>query len=219
MNILHIDSSILHDNSVTRELSAVLAGRLLETQPDARVTYRDLAGDPLPHLSGAEFAARSTSETIEDPALAHDVAIATQVMREFLAADIIVLGAPMYNFGISSQLKAWIDRISVAGQSFSYGSNGPVGLAGGKTVYILSGRGSVFSHGGPMASFDHQEPYLRRLFGFLGIDDVRFVRAEGVGMGPDARRRAITDAREAIAALELTPIAANANDDDARHVA
>ena len=119
----------------------------------------------------------------------------------FNAADIVVVGAPMYNFGIASQLRAWIDRILVAGKTFRYDENGAVGLCGAKKLVIASSRGGVYSAGSPVASLDHQETYLKDAFGFIGITDITFIRAEGVAMGPDKRSDAIASAKEAVAAL------------------
>ena len=149
-----------------------------------QVLYRDLDLEPLPHLNGRSLAKA-------DPA---EAAQAEQVLEQFLAADVLVIGAPMYNFGIPSTLKAWIDRIAVAGRTFRYAENGAQGLAGGKTVIIASARGGL--HTG--APTDFQEPYLRQVFAFLGIDDVRFVRAEGVALSPGHRAEAIAAALAAI---------------------
>src|SRR6201999_2591982 len=115
------------------------------------------------------------------------------MMQEFLAADVVVIGAPMYNFSVPSQLKAWIDRIAVAGRTFRYGANGPEGLAGGKKVVVISSRGGVYS-AGPAAGCDHQESYLRSVFAFLGIDEIEFIRAEGLNMGADKREASMSDA-------------------------
>ena len=172
MNILHIDSSILGANSVTRPLSALAVDRLTAAHPGARVEYRDLGEDPIGHLTGADVAARGTAV---DP-----------VLEQFKAADVIVIGSPMYNWTISSQLKAWIDRIAVAGETFAYSPQGPKGLAGGKRVIVVTGRGSSLLDD-RYAGYDHQEPYLRSVFRFLGIDDVTFVHAQGVALAPDAR--------------------------------
>jgi FMN-dependent NADH-azoreductase len=113
----------------------------------------------------------------------------------------VVIGSPMYNFGVPSQLKAWIDRISVAGKTFSYGEHGPVGLCGGKKLVIASSRGGVYSEGSPTAFFDHQETYLKAAFRFLGITDITFIRAESVAMGEEARSGAIVSAKKETAAL------------------
>jgi FMN-dependent NADH-azoreductase len=180
VNILHIDSSITGDQSVSRQLSARIVGNLRDAHPNATVTYRDLANQPLPHH-------RLQHESDIDRATTH------ATLEEFLAADVVVVGAPMYNFSIPSQLKAWIDTVLVAGRTFAYTENGPQGLAGNKRVIVASSRGGVYSSG-PNAAMDHQEAYLSGVFGFVGINDVEFVRAEGVAMGADVRQRAIASA-------------------------
>jgi FMN-dependent NADH-azoreductase len=197
MNILHIDSSVLADNSVTRALSARLTETLTAANPGASVTYRDLAADPLEHLSGHVLAARFGAEIARTSAQAEDLARSEQALEDFLAADVIVIGAPMYNFAIPSQLKAWIDRIAVAGRTFRYTATGVEGLAGGRKVIVVSSRGGVYSEGA-MADFDFQETYLKRLFGFLGVTDIEFVRAEGVNLGPDQKAQAVASAQAAI---------------------
>ena len=136
-----------------------------------------------------------------DDAVRSDVATGQLALEEFLASDIVVVGAPMYNLGIPSQLKAWIDRISVAGKTFRYGEHGPVGLCSGKKLVIASSRGGVYSEGSPAAFFDHQETYLKSAFGLLGITDITFIRAEGVAMGPEARSVALAAAKKETAAL------------------
>lgn len=199
MKLLHIDSSILGQGSVSRELSAEIVARFRARDPGLTVTHLDLAATPIGHLTAGHLAAAQGAPA--DDALKADVEIGQRALEEFLAADIVVIGAPMYNFGIASQLKAWVDRISVAGTTFRYDENGPVGLCGGKKLVIASSRGGVYSAGAPFASFDHQETYLRDAFGFLGITDITFIRAEGVAMGPDKRTGAIASAKEAAAAL------------------
>ena len=184
MKLLHIDSSALGANSVTRELTAAVVARWQDRVSRLQVQYRDLDANPVPHLTGRSLAKA-------DPA---EVADAEQVLKQFLEADVVVIGAPMYNFAVPSTLKAWIDRVTVAGTTFRYTENGPEGLAGGKRVIVASGRGGV--HIG--APSDFQEPFLRFLFGFLGIEDVEFVRAEGVAMSPQHRVDAIAAARESI---------------------
>jgi FMN-dependent NADH-azoreductase len=186
MKLLHLDSSALGDQSVTRDLSAAIVAHWREHFPAATVEYRDLDVDPVPHLTG-----RSLGRT--DPALA---ARDDQVLQQFLDADVIVVGAPMYNFGIPSTLKAWIDRIAIRGKTFRYTEQGPEGLAAGKRVIVASGRGGIHS-GAPT---DFQEPYLRQVFGFLGIADVEFVRAEGVAYSPQHRTDALEGAKAAIQA-------------------
>ena len=184
MHLLHIDSSALGAASVTRELSAAIVGRWREALPDLRVSYRDLDLDPVPHLTGRGVSGADADE----------VAAASRALDAFLAADVVVIGAPMYNFSVPSTLKAWIDRIAVAGKTFRYTADGPQGLAGGKQVIIASGRGGLHS-GAPS---DFQEPYLRQVFGFLGIDDITFVRAEGVAYSPAHRTQALAAAHASI---------------------
>jgi FMN-dependent NADH-azoreductase len=190
MNILHIDSSILGANSLTRPLSALTVDRLAAANPGARIEHRDLGENPIPHLTGADFAARG--QTV-DP-----------VLEQFKAADVIVIGSPMYNWTISSQLKAWIDHIAVAGETFAYTSEGPKGLAGGKQVIVVTGRGSSMLDA-RYDGFDHQEPYLRTVFRFLGIDDVTFVHAQGVALAADARPAVVAKAEAEIARLFPLP--------------
>ncbi|MFD0738297.1 FMN-dependent NADH-azoreductase [Lysobacter koreensis] len=184
MKLLHIDSSALGANSVTRELTAAIAARWQDTLPGLAIAYRDLDADPVPHLTGAALAKT-------DPVAAAD---AEHVLQQFLDADVIVIGAPMYNFAIPSTLKAWIDRVTIAGRTFRYTDTGPVGLAGGKRVIIASGRGGIHS-GAPS---DFVEPYLAFVLGFLGVTDIEFVRAEGVAYSPQHRSDAIAAALAAI---------------------
>lgn len=207
MKLLHIDSSILGVQSATRELGAAVVQTWRERNPGAQVRYRDLVREPLGHLTGELLLARSADPTdVQDSALRRDLEAAALAMEEFLAADVIVIGAPMYNFSIPTQLKAWIDRIAVAGKTFRYTATGPEGLAGGKKIIVVSARGGVYSSG-PAAALDHQESYLRSVFGLLGISDIEFVRAEALNMGAEKRAEAMGAAHRAIAAAEL-PLAA-----------
>lgn len=198
MKLLHVDSSILGPGSVSRQLSAEIVAAEKRRHPDLTVIYRDLAAEPVGHLSGAHLAAAQAAP-VEGSWLQQDVAAGQAALEEFLAADIVVVGAPMYNFSVPSQLKAWIDRLAVAGKTFRYTENGPVGLAGGKRVIVASSRGGFYGPGTPVAFLDHQENYLRGVFGFFGIDDVTFVRAEGVALGAEQRASAIDAARAEIA--------------------
>lgn len=193
MKLLHIDSSILGHGSVSRILSAEMVQALRARSAGLDVTYRDLSAEPLGHLTAGHLGALQGAPV--DAGLQADVDAGKAALEEFLDADVVVIGAPMYNFGIPSQLKAWIDRLAVAGKTFRYGAMGPEGLCGGKKVIVASSRGGVFSAGTPTAAFDFQETYLRALFGFLGVTDVTFVRAEGVAMGPEARTKSIDAAK------------------------
>lgn len=187
MKLLHIDSAITGDASVSRQLSAAVVARLKATTPGLEVVYHDLNLNPVPHLSGEVLGAKMTGAD-------HAEAAATiAALDEFLSADIVVIGAPMYNFAISSQLKTWIDALAVAGKTFRYTESGPEGLAGDRRVIIASARGGVYSAPSPMAAIDHQETYLTAFFGFIGIKP-EFVRAEGLLLGPDQKQTAIDGA-------------------------
>jgi FMN-dependent NADH-azoreductase len=199
MKLLHIDSSILGQNSVSRTLTTEIVEAQRRLHPGLEVIYHDVAEEPLLHLSGLHLAAAQAGVPEHAQGLQHDLARSEAALDEFLGADIIVVGAPMYNFGIPSQLKAWIDRIAVAGKTFRYSENGIEGLAGGRKVIVASSRGGIYAGDTPMAALDHQETYLRSVFSFIGITDIEFVRAEGVSMGPDARGKALESARAAIA--------------------
>ena len=174
MTILHIDSSISGENSASRAISANIVEQLRGTDGGAEVVARDLVSDPLPHLTLAAFADSS-------------------VIDEFLAADTVVIGAPMYNFTLPSQLKAWLDRILVAGKTFRYTENGPEGLAGGKRVVIALARGGFYDAGSPASSLEHLETYLRGVFNFIGIEP-EFVAADGLAIGPEQRQSSIQQA-------------------------
>lgn len=178
MTILHVDSSILGDNSVSRQLTAAIVERV-RADADTKVVHRDLAANPLPHF------------TLSGDSVPVD---------EFLAADTVVIGAPMYNFSVPSQLKAWIDHILVAGKTFKYGENGAEGLAGPKRVIIAVSRGGIYSAGSPAAVAEHLETYLNTVFGFIGLSP-EIVVAEGIALGPDVRAAAIDTALGNISAL------------------
>jgi FMN-dependent NADH-azoreductase len=199
MKLLHIDASILGHNSVSRQLSTTIVERMRSVHPALQVRYIDLAREPLDHLTAAHLAARAG--TPDATTVSADLRRDRQVLEDFLAADIIVIGAPMYNFSIPSQLKAWIDRIAVAGETFRYTENGAEGLAGAKKVIVASTRGGYYGGQSPAVRLDHQEQYLRALFGFLGITDLTFVRAEGLNIGPEQRAAGIAAATAQAAQL------------------
>lgn len=196
MKLLHIDSSVLGPHSVSRQVSAAIVERLRKTTPQLEVAYRDLSAVPLSHLSGSHLAALQGATT-PDATLQQELAAGQAVLDEFLAADIVVLGAPMYNFTIPSQLKAWIDRIVVAGKTFKYGASGPQGLAGNKRVIVAISRGGFYGAGTPAAALEHLETYLRGVFGFIGVREVEFISADGVQVGPEHREKALAGALEA----------------------
>ena len=188
MKLLHLDASSLGQHSVSRELSAAVVDQLAKEYPALQITYRDLTAHPLPHWVPVVDAESQPAQ------------LSQAVMDEFLAADIVVIGAPMYNFGIPSQLKAWIDRVIVAGKTFRYTEAGPEGLAGDKRVIVASSRGGVYSTG-PAAGLDFQENYLRSVLGFIGLTDVEFIRAEGVNMSAEHKAKAIASAHHTIDSL------------------
>jgi len=199
MKLLHIDSSVLGPHSVSRQVSAAIVARLREITPNLAVVYRDLTATPLSHLSGSHLAAAQGAAT-PDPALQRDLAAGHAVLDEFLNTDIVVLGAPMYNFTIPSQLKAWIDRIVVAGKTFRYGAQGPEALAGNKRVIVAISRGGFYGPGTPAAALEHLETYLRGVFGFIGIKP-EFIAADGIRVGPEQREKALASALDAVTKL------------------
>ena len=199
MKLLHIDSSVLGPHSVSRQVSAAIVARLRQATPSLEVIYRDVTQAPLAHLSGSHLAvAQGAPVPVE---LGPDLAAGAAALDEFLAADIVVIGAPMYNFTIPSQLKAWIDRaVLVAGKTFSYGANGPQGLAGGKRVIFAISRGGYYGADTPYAAREHLETYLRGVFGFIGINP-EFIVADGIQVGPEHREKALAGALQAATSL------------------
>ncbi len=200
MKLLHIDTSILGHNSVSRQLTTIIVERIRALQPTIELRYVDLGAEPLDHLSAAHLSA-SQGASSASPAIERDLERGRQALEDFLAADIIVVGAPMYNFSVSSQLKTWIDRVCVSGKTFRYTESGPQGLATGKKVIVASSRGGVYAPHSPAAALDPQESYLSAVFAFLGITDVTFVRAEGVNIGPAQRQAALAAASAEAARL------------------
>lgn len=197
MQLLHIDSAITGDMSVSRSLSALTVQAWVQAHPGLQVEYLDLAKDAPNHLSAVSMGFR-TGQNAATEAERQENAISEKLVSQFLAADVVVIGAPFYNFSIPSQLKAWIDRVAQPGRTFRYTAAGPEGLAKGKTVVIVSSRGGVYSTTEGGRALDHQESLLQAVLGFMGVTDVRFVRAEGVAMGPDAKAAALAQAELAI---------------------
>ena len=200
MQLLHLDSSVLGPASVSRRLSAEIVARHQALHPGLQVISRDLATGPALHLSGAHLAAFQGAAS-DDATIDADLVKGNAYMDELFAADILVIGTPMYNLSIPTPLKAWIDRIAVAGKTFRYTASGPQGLLQGKKAFIASARGSVYAAGSPAAALEHQESYLVGLLALLGVTDVTIVRAEGVALGPDAKEAAVARALEDIAAI------------------
>ena len=207
MRLLHIDSSILGTQSASRELTTAITAQWLADHPGTQVDYLDLAVSTPRHLSIESLGFRQPSKPAAElsDVQQRENAVSEALVSQFLAADVIVVGAPLYNFSIPSQLKAWIDRIAQAGRTFTYTDKGPKGLAGGKTVIVASTRGGVYSTTDGGRAMEHQESYLQTVFGFLGITDVRFVRAEGLAMGEAPKAQALAAAGIEIKALDTVP--------------
>jgi len=200
MQLLHIDSAITGKQSVSRQLTAQIVEAWKACHPWTQVDYLDLAADAPAHYTMDAMAPRTGQTEGLSEAQQRENAVSERLVRQFLAADVLVIGAPFYNFSIPTQLKAWIDRIAQPGHTFRYTANGPEGLAKGKTVIVASSRGGMYSTSEAGCAMEHQESYLQTVLGFFGVTDVRFVRAEGVGKGADARAQAMACAAEAIAA-------------------
>jgi FMN-dependent NADH-azoreductase len=199
MKLLHLDSSVLGPHSVSRQVSAAIVDRLRKANPGLETVYRDVTATPLGHLTALHLAAGQGAAP--EPSLREDLAAGQAVLDEFLAADIVVIGAPMYNFSVPSQFKAWIDRILVAGKTFKYGAQGVEGLAGNKRVIVAISRGGYYGPGTPMAALEHLETYLRSVFSFIGINNPEFISADGIQVGPDHREKAVAGALKAAADL------------------
>lgn len=206
MKLLHIDSSILAANSVSRQLTSQIVAQWSADHPGVVVDYLDLAVHSPTHLSVDSLGFRQPAGAAAFSELQQrENAISEALVSQFLAADVVVVGAPLYNFTIPSQLKSWIDRIAQVGRTFTYTENGPKGLAAGKTVIVASSRGGIYSTSEGGRAMEHQESYLQTVFGFLGVTDVRFVRAEGVAMGEGTKAQALAAAQRDIEALAAKP--------------
>jgi len=194
-NILIVTSSANGAGSVSGRLAEAHAAQLAAAHPGAKIVRRDVGAEPLPHLTAATVAAIKGTPA---SAAEHEArALSDALVAELAAADLIVIASPMYNFGMSSTLKAWFDHVLRAGITFRYTESGPQGLLTGKKAVVIESRAGFYSDG-PAAALDGQEPHLRVLLGFIGIDDVTFVRAEKLAFGPDAAEAAIAAASEAL---------------------
>lgn len=198
-NILVLNSSVSGEASVSRLLVADAVTELTQRDPSAKLVFRDLAANPVPHLTPETVAGVRSQATTPAEQLAR--ALSDELIAELRAADTIVIGAPMYNFSIPTTLRSWFDHVLRAGETFSYSEAGPKGLLSGKKVVVVEARGGLYSEG-PAQATDFQEPYLRQLLGFIGLaDDLTFIRAEKIGYGPDARDQALADSRAELAKL------------------
>lgn len=204
MNVLVINSSAAREGSVSRILVEEAVARIQEANPLSAIVRRDLGETPVPHLTVATLnGVRGTPSTnVERDARA----LSDELLAELRAADTIVIGAPMYNFGVTTALRSWFDYVLRAGETFSYSAAGPKGLLTGKRAIVIESRGGLYSEG-PASAIDFQEPYLRHLLGFMGITDVTFVHAEKIGFGPEARSAALAQAKSRIVDLARVELA------------
>ncbi|NUA29602.1 FMN-dependent NADH-azoreductase [Cupriavidus basilensis] len=198
MKILQIDSSVLGGHSASRSLTAKVVADLRAKHPEATLTVRDLDQDAPAHLSGALLPVLGGPKDGLNAVQESELQRTETFLKEFLEADVLVVGVPQYNFGIPSQLKSWIDRIAQAGRTFKYTETGPVGLAGGKRVIVVSSRGGVRQDANAL---DLHEQTVDVVFRFLGLTDITYVRAHGLAMGPEAREASLVAANGAVAAL------------------
>lgn len=198
--LLHINSSVRNEGSISRQLTAEFLEKWKASAPGAKVVVRDLAANPLPHLNEETLGAFFTPAEQRSPEQARAAQLSDQLVAELAAADVIVIGAPMYNFSVSSGLKAWIDHVARAGVTFKYTESGPVGLLKDKKVYVFTSRGGVYSEG-PAKTMDFHETYLRGVLGFIGLTDITFVHTEGLALGEDAAANAVSQSRKTIDAL------------------
>lgn len=203
MKLLHIDSSITGANSASRQLSASIVRQWRAANPEAALSYLDLAAHTPPHLSQDALGFRQASNEGFTAAQTRENQISEELVQQFLDADVVIIGVPLYNFTIPSQLKAWIDRIAQPGRTFRYTENGVQGLASNKTIILALTRGGVYSDSPAGQAMEHQESYLQTIFGFFGVTDLRIVRAEGTALGPEIRDQALRAAEESIAELVL----------------
>jgi FMN-dependent NADH-azoreductase len=198
--LLYINSSVRNEGSISRQVTGEFINKWKAARPGDNVVERDLAAQPLPHLNEETLGAFFTPTEQRSAAQSQAARLSDDAVAELVSADVIVIGAPMYNFSVSSGLKAWIDHVARAGLTFKYTESGPVGLLQGKKVYVFTSRGGVYSHG-PAKSMDFHETYLRGVLGFIGLTDVTFIHTEGLAMGEDAVASAIANTRDAMDAL------------------
>jgi FMN-dependent NADH-azoreductase len=203
--LLLVTSSIFGEQSKSTQLAGEFVDAWRRAHPDTDVIERALTPDSIPHLSLQAVGARMIAAEQRSAEQGASVQFADRLIEELEAADTIVLAAPMYNFSIPSTLKAWIDHVARAGRTFRYGAAGPEGLLKGKKVFVVTGRGGVYSGDSPARVLDFQEPYLRSVLGFLGLTDLTFIHVEGLKVGPDGAEQAVARAREAIAAVVRMP--------------
>ncbi len=205
-NLLVINSSPNPDASVSRKLTEHFAESWQQAHPGSSVVTRDVGLTPPPHLDQAIIGAYYTSEDARSDEQKTLLSLSDSIIEEVRNADVIVIGSPMHNFGVTSGLKTWIDHLARVGETFNYSENGPVGTLGGRPVFVLTARGGAYSKPSPVNAMDSQEPYLKTTLGFVGLDDVTFIHAEGVAGGTDGIDAAIENITQA-AVLDLDLVA------------
>ncbi|HLY04797.1 MAG TPA: FMN-dependent NADH-azoreductase [Rhizomicrobium sp.] len=206
--LLFLTSSLFGENSKSTQIAGEFVSAWQVTNPKARVVHRDLA-NTVPHLSGEHLAAWTTAPADRSERQQAVASESDALIEEVEAADVIVIAAPMYNFSISSTLKAWLDHITRAGRTFRYTANGPEGLLKNKKVFVVTARGGVYTGDSPAKAYDFQEPYLRAILGLNGLTDVTFIHVEAQRLSPDAAEAALAKAR--ITARQLAvPVSAAA---------
>lgn len=201
MNVLQIDSSVLSASSVSRQLTKSIAESLQQQNANLKLTYRDVSSNPINHLSSEILTSRfiDASEWSEEQKA--EAKLNETLLNELFAADVVIIGAPMYNFAIPTQLKSWLDRVLVAGRTFKYTEQGPVGLLENKRAIIASSRGGMYSTSEAGKMMDFQEDYLRTALGFIGITDIEIIRAEGVNLSSENKEKALENAIKDIKVL------------------
>ena len=199
--LLHIDSSPMAETGVTRRLTAHFVERWRARNPAGRVILRDVGLEPPPHPDAPTLRAIAMEDAQRTEEDRRAAALSDQLLEELEAADVVLIGSPMYNFSVTSGLKAWFDLVSRPGRTFRYTATGVEGMLSGKSVVVLTGRGGFYARDAAGAAQDHQSALIRTFFGFLGLDDVRFIHAEGQGIDPATAAAGEKAAREAVDAL------------------
>jgi FMN-dependent NADH-azoreductase len=196
--LLFVTSSVFGLGSKSRQIGAEFVAAWGKAHPGTAVVERSLNPESMPHLTQETIAAWSLPDDQRSPRQREIAAFADAIIAQVEAADVVVIAAPMYNFTVSSTLKAWIDHLVRAGRTFRYSAAGPEGLLKGRKVFIVTGRGGIYSGESPARGLDFQEPYLRALLGFLGLDDVTFIHVEGLAISPEAAASGLERARKAV---------------------
>jgi len=205
-NVLFVTSSLMGENATSRQVGAEIVRRVGGLR--LHVVERHLTADTIPHLTLETLGALGAPADQRTPSQTTAVQFADRIIEEVEAADVIVIGAPMYNFSVPSTLKAWFDHVARAGRTFKYTANGPLGLLKNKKVYVVASRGGYYTGESPARVMDFQEPFIRAFWSFLGLTDVNFIYVEGQAIGPEAAAKGVADAMAAAVKLEAPALAA-----------